>query len=121
MDIQIKRVYDLPSSKDGIRILIDSIWPRGIKKENLHYDFWLKDIAPSVSLRKWFAHDEKKWNEFKREYFAELDKKKDIVYLLRNMAEKQNLTLLFSAKNVRYNHAVALKEYMMNCFSDPLI
>jgi len=117
MDVQIKRVYDTVSQSDGVRILVDGIWPRGIKKEDLSLDFWFKDAAPSISLRKWFSHDKDKWEEFKKLYFAELKGKAEILDKLTDIAKNNNkLTLLYSARNRRYNQAVALKEFLENEF-----
>ena len=115
MDIQIKRVYDPVSQNDGVRILVDGIWPRGIKKKDLYLDLWLKDAAPSTGLRKWFSHDEEKWDEFKRLYFAELEGKTEMLDKLTAMAKgNKKLTLLYSARNRRYNQAAALKEFLEN-------
>ncbi len=108
--INLKRIYDPPSRADGKRILVDRLWPRGIKKEDARLDEWLKDIAPSDALRKWFAHDPDKWTEFKTRYRKELSGKKDSVQLLRDEAKKGPVTLLFSAKDIERNNAVVLKE-----------
>lgn len=108
--INLKRIYDPPSRADGKRILVDRLWPRGIKKEDARLDEWLKDIAPSDALRKWFAHDPDKWTEFKTRYRKELSGKKDSVQLLRDEAKKGTVTLLFSAKDIERNNAVVLKE-----------
>ena len=108
--VKIKRIYDSVSKDDGKRILVDRLWPRGIKKEDARIDEWLKDIAPSDSLRKWFAHDPAKWPEFKRRYIAELRKKPDLVDALRKEAKSEKVTLLFSAKDAERNNAVVLKE-----------
>src|SRR5512143_2416872 len=110
--IKIKRVYDSPSREDGKRILIDRLWPRGVKKDELHIDEWMKDVAPSGDLRKWFGHDPAKWDEFKIRFFAELKNKKDLVDKLAGMARKGRVTLLFGSKEERLNNAVALKEYL---------
>ncbi|MEC9491506.1 DUF488 domain-containing protein [Flexistipes sp.] len=115
MDVQFKRVYDPVSQSDGVRILVDGIWPRGIKKEDLLLDYWLKYAAPSISLRKWFSHDEEKWEEFKKLYFAELKGKAETLDKLTAIAKNNNkLTLLYSARNRRYNQAAALKEFLEN-------
>jgi uncharacterized protein YeaO (DUF488 family) len=110
--IKIKRVYDAPSRGDGKRILIDRLWPRGVKKDEARIDAWMKDVAPSGDLRKWFGHDPEKWGEFKRRFFAELKNKKDLVDQLAGMARKGRVTLLFQSKEERFNNAVALKEYL---------
>jgi uncharacterized protein YeaO (DUF488 family) len=92
---------------------VDRLWPRGLSKDMVRVDFWQKDIAPSNSLRKWFGHDEKKWVEFKRKYFKELDKNKDAVDTIIKIAEEQkSITLLYGTKEKRFNNAVALKEYL---------
>ena len=109
--IKIKRTYDKPEIEDGFRILIDRIWPRGLKKTDVHMDFWQKDIAPSAALRKWFKHDESKWNEFKNCYYQELENKKETIGLLLDKARKETITLLYSSKEDKYNNAIALKEY----------
>lgn len=109
--LEIKRVYDLPTTEDGYRILVDRLWPRGVSKEKAKINLWLKDIAPSDQLRKWFSHDSSKWEDFKYRYFKELDKKKDLVN--RNFKNtKSVITLLYAAKDDRYNNAQALKEYI---------
>ncbi|HXY62361.1 MAG TPA: DUF488 domain-containing protein [Nitrospirota bacterium] len=108
--LKIKRIYDPWSRDDGKRILVDRLWARGIKKDEAKIDEWLKDIAPSDALRKWYAHDPDKWPAFRQKYRKELKGKKDIVDRLRKDAKKGNVTLLFSAKNEDRNNAVALKE-----------
>jgi uncharacterized protein YeaO (DUF488 family) len=110
--INIKRIYEPPSRSDGKRILIDRLWPRGIKKEDAHVDEWLKEIAPSSELREWFDHDPNKWGEFKKRFFFELQGKKDTIDTLINAARKGTVTLLFASKEERFNNAVALKEYI---------
>jgi len=110
--IKIKRVYDPPEADDGKRILIDRLWPRGIKKESLEMDEWLKDIAPSDGLRKWFSHDPAKYHEFKKRYVKELEKKKETIERIRDEAKKETVTLLFSAKDVEHNNATILKEVL---------
>ena len=112
MKILIKRTYDAPERKDGFRILVDRLWPRGLKKEDSRIREWLKDIAPSDGLRKWFSHDPEKWQEFKGRYFKELKEKNDLIKQLKEKAKGQTITLLYSAKDVKYNNAVALKEYL---------
>ncbi len=114
MSIHIKRVYEPPAEEDGIRVLVDHLWPRGIKKETAAIDDWLKDIAPSTELRKWFGHDPEKWEEFKRRYFSELDKNREAVAELAQKAKTETVTLVFSAKEERFNNAIALKEYLEN-------
>jgi len=110
--LQIKRVYEPWSKADGERILIDRLWPRGLKKENVKIDEWMKNIAPSNELRTWFSHDPKKWSEFKRRFFSELEGKQDLLNRIVNDARKGTVTLLFGAKDDRFNNASALKEYV---------
>ncbi len=110
--IKIKRVYDPPSRDDGKRILIDRLWPRGLRKEAAHIDEWVKDLAPSTGLRKWFNHDPEKWGEFRRRFFAELDAEPESVSGIIAAARKGTVTLLFGSKEERYNNAAALKEYL---------
>lgn len=118
LTIRIERIYDNPKGNKGsnsFRILVDRLWPRGLSKENTRIDLWQKDIAPSNTLRKWFGHDEKKWDEFKHKYFKELDKKSksEMVDEIIMMAkEHSSITLLYGAKEEKYNNAVALKEYL---------
>lgn len=110
--IKIKRGYDKPDENDGFRVLVDRLWPRGLSKERAKVDLWLQDIAPSHELRKWFAHDPKKWGEFKQKYFKELDHKKELVNLIIKKAKGENVTLLYGAKDEHFNNAVSLKEYV---------
>jgi uncharacterized protein YeaO (DUF488 family) len=112
MKINIKRAYDKPDKSDGTRILVDRLWPRGRSKEDLKLGLWLKEIAPSDELRKWYSHDPERWAEFKAHYFEELDGKADVVDQLLGQVKKGAVTLVFSAKEERYNNAVALKEYI---------
>ena len=112
VSIRLKRVYDKPTKADGRRVLVDRIWPRGLKKNEARIDQWLKEIAPSTALRKWFAHDPGKWREFKKRYSAELNDQREQVEQLARAAEKRTVTLLFGAKDTEHNNAVALKEYI---------
>jgi uncharacterized protein YeaO (DUF488 family) len=107
-----KRVYEPPSRDDGKRILIDRLWPRGLKKEAAHVDEWMKDIASSTTLRKWFGHDPEKWNEFKHRFFKELQEKQEQIERIADLAKKGRVTLLFGSKEERFNNASALKEYL---------
>jgi uncharacterized protein YeaO (DUF488 family) len=107
--IKIKRIYEKPAKEDGWRVLVDRLWPRGMKKEAAHLDAWMKDVAPSDALRKWFGHETKKWGNFQRRYRSELSKKKELVAELKKMAnEHGTLTLLFGAKDEEHNEAVVL-------------
>lgn len=108
--VKIKRVYDPPSEDDGKRILVDRLWPRGIKKDKARIDEWIKDIAPSTGLRRWFSHERSKWQEFKKLYRRELEGKLDLIERLANESKKRTITLLFSAKDREHNNALVLKE-----------
>ncbi len=110
--LKIKRVYDPPSRDDGKRILIDRLWPRGLKKEKARINEWIKEIGPSTELRKWFSHDPDKWTEFKKRFFKELHKNQEAVDGLVALEKKGTVTLLFGSREERYNNAVALKEYI---------
>jgi uncharacterized protein YeaO (DUF488 family) len=110
--IKLKRVYDPKSSTDGVRYLVERLWPRGIKKAELHLDGWLKDVAPSTELRKWFSHDPEKWEQFRRKYFAELDHAPEASEPIREAARKGTVTLLYSSHDTEHNNALALKEYI---------
>ena len=111
--LKIKRIYDSPEKDDGIRVLVDRIWPRGISKERAHLDLWLKEIAPSDSLRKWFAHDPKRWTAFAAKYHTELTRKKDLLRKLKTLeAENGSVTLLYSAHDELHNQAVALRRFL---------
>ena len=109
---RLKRVYDPPAAGDGLRVLVDRIWPRGMKKADLSMDLWLKEIAPSTALRQWFGHDPAKWAEFKRRYGAELAERPQLTTLLRAKAGEGPVTLLYSARDRERNQAVALKGYL---------
>jgi uncharacterized protein YeaO (DUF488 family) len=110
--LKIKRVYDPVSQDDGKRILIDRLWPRGIKKEEAHIDEWLKEISPSHELRKWYSHDPSKWAEFKKQYKKELAEKSELLKRIQMEEKRQTVTLLFSTKELRLNNAVALVEIL---------
>ncbi len=110
--VKLKRAYDAPAKSDGCRVLVDRVWPRGVSKDELRLDDWLKDIAPSTGLRKWFDHDPAKWDAFKNRYFRELDEQSEAVECLLERGHEGNVTLVFGAKDTRYNNAVALKEYL---------
>jgi uncharacterized protein YeaO (DUF488 family) len=111
--IELERVYDpAHSSKGGARFLVERLWPRGIKKESLHFDSWLKNVAPSTELRKWFDHDPQKWQVFQKRYYAELDARPDVWEPILKASERGIVTLLYSSHNAEYNNAVALKNYL---------
>ncbi len=110
--LQIKRVYEAPSPTDGQRVLVDRIWPRGISKQKLHGAVWLKEIAPSAELRKWFDHRPERWAHFRTRYAKELDGSPDAVAQLRAMRTQGPVTLLYSARDEEHNQAVALVKYL---------
>jgi uncharacterized protein YeaO (DUF488 family) len=112
--IKVERIYAYPTenNNDSFRIRVDRLWPRGLRKEEVKVDLWLKDIAPSALLRKWFSHDENKWNEFKTKYFKELEKDNEYVNMILGKASGDSITLLYGSKNEKFNNAIALKEYL---------
>lgn len=114
MNIQTKRVYEPANPDDGLRVLVDRVWPRGMTKGMVQADLWLKEVAPSAALRKWFSHDRSKWEAFLSHYFSELDARPEAVTKLLHEAAKGCLTLLFSARDAEYNQAVALREYLLS-------
>ena len=113
MDIRVKRTAEAAAESDGARLLVDRLWPRGVSKAHLQLDAWLKDVAPSTELRKWFGHDPKKWDEFQRRYFAELDARREALEPLLVAARKGPVTLLYSARDAEHNQAVALRDYLL--------
>jgi uncharacterized protein YeaO (DUF488 family) len=110
--ITIKRVYDAPDDADGMRILVDRLWPRGLTKEKAKIDHWAKDVSPSNELRKWYGHEPGKWEEFKKRYFAELDRNKTAVDELIGQTGKGPVTLVYSSTERAINNAEALKIYL---------
>ena len=112
--IKLKRAYDRPSKDDGARYLVERLWPRGIKKTELPLDGWLKDVAPSPELRKWFGHDPEKWTQFQRRYFTELRAHEESLRPLRKAARQGPVTLVFSSHDTEHNAAVALRDYLQN-------
>ena len=110
--IRTKRIYAEPSADDGLRVLVDRLWPRGVSKEESNLDRWEKDLAPSNELRKWFGHDPARWEEFLRRYRAELTGKEELLAELRQEATDGTVTLLYAAKDEEHNNAVALKRYI---------
>lgn len=116
--IRVKRVYEPAARSDGARFLVDRLWPRAVKKEGFHLTAWLKDLAPSDGLRKWFGHDPKRWAEFRHRYRAELDGNPEAWRPLLEAARKGTVTLLFSARDEEHNNAVALRAYLEALLKD---
>lgn len=112
MRIRIKRIYDPIAENDGFRVLVDRLWPRGVKKADARLDLWAKDLAPSPELRKWFAHEQSKFPVFQRRYRAELDANQAAIRELTQKAGERPITLLFAARNLHCNHAVVLRAYL---------
>jgi uncharacterized protein YeaO (DUF488 family) len=110
--IQLKRVYEKPSRKDGIRILVDRLWPRGLTKARAAVSLWLKDVAPSTDLRKWFGHDPAKWKHFQVRYQKELRGKQDALKLLKKKCKERTVTLVYGARDEKHNEALVLKEIL---------
>ena len=109
--MQIKRVYEKPEKGDGFRVLVDRLWPRGLTKEQAHVDLWMKEIAPSDELRKWFHHEERNWGEFEKKYKAELGKKKELLSELKKLQKEHGtMTLLYGSKDEKQNQAVVLAQ-----------
>ncbi len=112
--IKVKRIYEAPSGEDGFRILVDRLWPRGLTKEKAGVDLWLKEIAPSNELRKWYGHDPEKWEAFKAKYYEEIEGKQDLMDQIRHKARQGGATLLYGSKEEEFNNAVALRELLEN-------
>ena len=110
--VQVKRVYDKASRKDGFRILVDRLWPRGVTKERAAVKLWLKDVAPSTELRKWFSHDPAKWKQFQVRYRKELREKKDAIELLKQKSKERTVTLVYGARDEERNEAMVLKRML---------
>jgi uncharacterized protein YeaO (DUF488 family) len=110
--IQLKRAYDEPSKRDGLRILVERLWPRGVSKEKAAVDLWLKELAPSTDLRKWFGHDPEKWNEFRKRYWSELEQKGDLLVLLKHRTIEGAVAFVYAASDAKHNSALALKEFL---------
>jgi uncharacterized protein YeaO (DUF488 family) len=110
--IKLKRAYEKPAKDDGLRILVDRLWPRGVTKLAAHVDLWLKDVAPSSTLRTWFGHDPARWDEFRRRYFDELKQRADAVAQLRALIAEQPVTFVYAAKDSEHTHALALKDFV---------
>lgn len=112
MEIKLKRVYDPASKEDGTRFFVDRLWPRGIKKEELKFDAWLKDVAPSPALRIWYSHDPAKWSEFQKKYKAELQENHQSWKPILEALKKGPVTLLYAAHDTEHSHALCLKQYL---------
>ena len=110
--IQLKRVYEEPSDKDGMRVLVERLWPRGLTKERAAVDLWLKDVAPSPELRKWFGHDPARWEQFQERYRQELRKQEDAVQLMKQKGKEGTVTLVYAARDEEHNGALALKRFL---------
>lgn len=112
MNIQLKRIYEPFSKEDGYRILVDRLWPRGFTKQKAALDLWLKEIAPSTELRKWFGHDPEKWKEFQKKYRIELKQNKEALDRLMDYIKKGKVTLLYGAKDEEHNEAQVIKDFI---------
>jgi uncharacterized protein YeaO (DUF488 family) len=110
--IRLKRVYEEPSKDDGTRILVERLWSRGLSKEKAAIDLWLKEVAPSADLRKWYGHDPDKWEAFRRRYRAELDAKRDVLDDLKRRLKEGTVTFVFAARDEEHNSALVLREYL---------
>ena len=118
MLIQTKRIYETQQADDGFRVLIDRLWPRGIRRENADVDVWAKEIAPSAELRKWFDHEPNKFGRFQSKYRNELDNNRDALSTIIENAGGADITLLYAARDTRYNHAVVLQKYLSEIIGD---
>lgn len=112
MNIRIKRVYQQADGNDGVRILVDRLWPRGLTKEKARIDLWLKEIAPSTELRKWFNHDPEKWKRFRGRYETEIRHKDDLIKVLKQKASEGTVTLVYAARDEKHNEALVLKQFL---------
>ena len=110
--LKLKRVYEAAARDDGVRILVDRLWPRGVTKAAARIDLWFKDIAPSPALRTWFGHDPARWDEFRKRYFAELEKEPEELARLRDLVAERPVTLVYAAKDPEHTHALALKDFV---------
>lgn len=118
MDLQLKRAYDPAEEGDGTRVLVDAWWPRGMTKERLRADLWFREAAPSAALRTWFHRDMSRWEEFLERYFAELDAKPDVKKTFSDLAARGRVTLLFAARDLHHNQAVALRKYLLSALRE---
>ena len=112
--VQLKRAYEAASARDGYRVLVERLWPRGVRKSDAHLDAWLKDVAPSDALRRWFGHDPSRWEEFRRRYRAELSHNAALLNELQAIAQKGRLTLVYAARDEVHNEAVVLRDVLVH-------
>ncbi|MGE0630440.1 MAG: DUF488 domain-containing protein [Hyphomicrobiaceae bacterium] len=112
-NVHLKRAYDTPEAADGTRILVDRLWPRGVKKDVAKIDLWAKDLSPSTQLRQWFGHDPSRWAEFKRRYIAELGEHAERMDELRKLAQHDPITLIYAARDREHNEAVILRDMLV--------
>ncbi|HKU68081.1 MAG TPA: DUF488 family protein [Candidatus Baltobacteraceae bacterium] len=121
MSIALKRAYDAPDDKDGQRILVDRVWPRGVSKDDLHLDGWYREVAPSTELRKWFAHDPERWPEFQKRYLAELRRAplREPLEELAKLSKRRKVTLVYGARDEEHNQAVVLRDYLRKLAAKP--
>lgn len=112
--LKLKRAYDPVSRTDGMRVLVERLWPRGLSKAKLHLDAWLKEVGPTTALRRWFGHDPKKWSQFRTRYFRELDSRPESWQPILSAARRRTVTLVYSSHDEEHNNAVALKEYLQD-------
>lgn len=112
-NLRLKRVYEQPASADGTRVLVDRLWPRGLRKADAAVDLWTRDLAPSTGLRQWFGHEAARWQEFRRRYAAEVEQHRDELDQLRELARKGTVTLLYAARDEAHNDAVALRDLLL--------
>ena len=112
--LRIKRVYQLPDTEDGVRVLVDRLWPRGVRKAEAAIERWAKEVAPSTELRRWFGHDPSRWEEFRRRYKAELSHNAALMNELRAIAQKGHLTLVYAARDEVHNEAVMLRDVLIH-------
>ena len=110
--IRLKRAYEAPSRRDGLRILVERLWPRGVSKEQAAIDLWLKEVAPSTQLRKWYSHDPERWEEFRKRYRSELEKLRDVLLLLKHRTTEGTVTFVYAAHDEERNSAAVLKEFL---------
>ena len=113
LDIRLKRAYEPRAATDGVRILVDRLWPRGLKKAEAAVDRWMRDLAPSAELRRWFGHDPARWDEFRQRYAGELRSRGDLLEEVRSLAQRGRVTLLFAARDEAHNHAIVLREVLI--------